>query len=220
MNASTSNVESVAVLALTNLTLAANLTTVTFPNGTTLSGTLTRVDNGVGIPGKQVILEHKPAGASGFTKVDDPAVVNPVTTGADGSFSLVGVQPTKNTEYRVKFAEDHASRLNASISDSETVEVKVGLTLKVSRATVTLGKKVTISGAVSPAHTGSVQLTIKRGKTVVVNFNQKSVPLNNSSLYKTTFKPTRTDSYTVIVSFAGDDDDLGNTATKKFKVTG
>ena len=123
----------------------------------------------------------------------------------------------KKTEYRVTFAGDHASRLNASTSDSKTVEEKVGVTLKVSSTTVKLGRKVTISGAVSPAHTGSVQLTIKRGKKVLVN--QKSVPLNSSSLYKTPFKPTGTGSYTVIVSFAGDDDHLGNTATKKFKVT-
>ena len=80
-----------------------------------------------------VILEHKPDGESAFTQVASSDPTDP-----NGNFSFDNVLPTKNTEYRATFAGDHASRLNASTSDSETAEVKVGLTLKVSRTTVKL----------------------------------------------------------------------------------
>jgi hypothetical protein len=67
-----------------------------------------------------------------------------------------------------------------------------------------------------------VQLTIKRGKTVLVD--QRSVSLRVSlknSRYRFVYnKPPSTGRYTVIVSFLPNDGDhLGNTATKKFRVT-
>jgi hypothetical protein len=194
----------------TSLTLAASPKTLTFGQTTTLSGQLTKTVGGAGVSGEQVILEHRPAGETDFTQVG-----NASTTDANGNFSFAKVQRNGNTEYRARFAGDPAAKLNASASNTELVEVKVGLTLKVSRTTVKLGKKAIIFGAVSPAHTGSVQLTIKRGTAVVLT---KSVPLDSSSLYKLGYKPKRTGSYSVTANFAADNDHLGNRATAAFKV--
>jgi hypothetical protein len=96
------------------------------------------------------------------------------------------------------------------------VEVKVGIPVQASRATVKLGKKVTIAGAVSPVHTGSMVLTIRRRATVVLPAT--SVPLNGS-LYSFLYKPKRPGSYSVTVEYVpSDGDHLGNTATAYFKV--
>ncbi len=197
----------------TSLSLVANPNTLIFGQRTTLSGKLTRTVGGEGVSGKQVILEHKPAGATSFTQVGSG-----VSTDTSGNFSFTNVRPSKNTEYRARFAGDQASRLNASTSSVQLVRVKIKLTVTVTPTTMKLGEKPVIAGVVSPAHTGSVKLTIKRGKTVLVN--RRSVSLSNSRYRFVYNKPPSTGSYTVTVSFVPTDGDhLGNTATKGFKVT-
>jgi hypothetical protein len=197
----------------TSLTLTANPKSLVFGESTTLSGRLTKTASVEGISGKEVILEHKPAGAGEFAPLGNPA-----TTNADGDFSFTNVRPSKNTEYRARFAGDQASKLNASTSNVQLVKVKIKLTVTVTPTTVKLGEKPVISGVVRPVHTGSVKVTIKRGTTTLVN--RKSVPLINSRYRYVYNKPPSTGTYTVIVSFVPTDGDhLGNTVTKRFKVT-
>ncbi|MDQ4126931.1 MAG: S8 family serine peptidase, partial [Actinomycetota bacterium] len=75
----------------TELTLVASPLTVNHGGGALLSGRLT--SSGVPLSGRQVILEQRPVGASGFTQVPDGVR----TTDVDGNFSLAGVTPSLNT---------------------------------------------------------------------------------------------------------------------------
>ena len=102
----------------TNLALSANPSSVSSGETTTLSGMLTTAADGEGLSEEQVILNHKPAGASEFTQLGDP-----VTTDPNGTFSVDNVQPTGSTEYMAQFAGDQGASLNASVSDVEMVTV-------------------------------------------------------------------------------------------------
>jgi len=79
-----------------SLTLTANPKSLVFGETTTLSGRLTKTADGAGISGKEVTLEHKPAGATEFTPVrrSDQTVISGQTD-TSGNFSFTGVKPNK-----------------------------------------------------------------------------------------------------------------------------
>lgn len=193
----------------TSISLGTSPAVIDFGKTTTVSGKLTK--NGTPVAGESVKLEQKPAGAANFGPM--PTAQATAKTNAQGSFSFAGVKPLKKTEYRVSFAGDAGLRSTASVTN---VRVKALVSLNAATQGLKLGKSRTISGAVAPAHTGTVKLTIKRnGKQVL----SKSLPLK-SSRYSYSYKPRAAGSYSVVASFAGDADHLGGgSPVKIFKVT-
>jgi thermitase len=187
---------------------------------TFLSGRLT--SSGAPLSGRQVVLEQRPVGASAFSLVPN----GERTTDADGNFSLAGVTPTTNTDYRARFAGEEASGLPPATSIDRRVNVTLAtqspaaqaqalVSLSTAKTNLKLGKSRAISGSVNPAHTGSVKLTIKRnGKQITT----KTLTLR-SSKYSFTYKPTRTGTYSFSARFGGDADHLANTSVaRSFKV--
>ncbi|QIN81023.1 hypothetical protein GBA65_21500 (plasmid) [Rubrobacter marinus] len=174
----------------------------------TLSGKLMRGQDAV--VGRQVILEHKPAGAAAFSEVKR------ADTAAGGAYSFADIVPQKNTEYRVRFAGDPRVGYEASQSPVKAVGVKAAVSNTTATTALKLGQSRPVTGAVTPNTTGSVKVTIKRGTTTVVN--AKVVPLSGSK-YNFSYKPTAVGTYTVSVAFPGNANYAANTSPiKTFKV--
>ena len=195
----------------TQLSLAANPAIFTFGDtgSVTLSGNLTSGGNGLAAT-QTVILEKRPAGATNWGQVATQ------TTGNGGGFSFAVAKSSvdRNTDFRVRFAG--AEGYKASESQVQSVKVKVGVTLNLSTTNLRLGREVTLSGAVSPAHSGSVTLTITRSTGQVVT---QTATLRNST-YSFKYKPPARGDYTVVARFAGDADHAaGESAPRTFRVT-
>ena len=75
----------------------------------------TRGDN---LPGEEVILEQLSAGSDGAFRE-----LATLTTNPGGTFRLSGVEPSKSTDYRARFAGDAPDGLQASKA-STLVKVK------------------------------------------------------------------------------------------------
>lgn len=187
----------------TTTTLSASPLTITYGQGTTLSGKFLAA-NGDTYAGQKVTIQQKPAGASSFT------TRNTLSTNPDGSFTLA-LKPSKNTYYRAVFSGHPALGLGSSSSTAPQVKVKVSVTEHLSASSITLGKSLTISGAVSPSQSGSVKLTIKRNGSLLTT---KSVTLS-SSRYTYTYKPPKTGTYSVVASYAGSTTNLGNSSPSR-----
>mgnify|MGYP000206242543 CR=1 FL=1 len=189
------------------------------PGGaTTLSGRLATASGPVA--DRPVVLEQKPAGAASFTAVPG----GELRTDADGNFSLANVKPAKTTDYRAVFAGAPSSGLVGSTSVVKQVVVQAApapakaastVALNAGAPTVKLGKSRVISGAVAPAHTGKVKLTIRKPGADVV----RNLPLKGSR-YSFSYKPPVAGVYAVQVNFAGDGDHLASASpVRRFKVT-
>lgn len=102
--------EGIRILAplKTDLTLNANPETLQPGRSTRLSGKLA-TSRGNALPGEEVILEQRPAGTDGAFRE-----LATLTTKPDGTFRLSGVEPSKDTVYRARFAGDPADGLQTS----------------------------------------------------------------------------------------------------------
>lgn len=130
------------------VTLAAAPTTVSFGTATTLKGQVTGTDNA----GVKVDLQ---ADAFPFDDMKNAGVT--ATSDASGNFTF-SVKPELLTRYQV------SAKAKPQVS-SPLVEVKVRsvVTLAVNDATAKRGQRITFSGTVTPAHTGTVRLQRKIG---------------------------------------------------------
>jgi hypothetical protein len=187
----------------TALAFSASPPAITHGGATAFSGRLTA--GGEAVAGERVQIEHRPAGASGFSRIGS------VTTASDGSFGVSGVKPERNTDYRARFAGSETSRLTASTSGSQMVNVRVRVSLGVSSSDLKLGRSRVVSGTVSPAHGGSVRLVVKRNGSII---ERKSATLNDSR-YRFGYKPTRPGRYTFYAIFPKDADHLGNRSVER-----
>lgn len=178
---------------------------VTFRDSATLSGKLSSGENA--LAGKRVNLLRKAAGDSAFSQAGSQL------TKEDGGYSFT-LKPQKNAVYRVQFAGEQ--ELKGSTSAAKRVNVKALVINNTATKNLTLGQNRVIAGAVSPAHTGTVKVTIKRGASVVAT---KNVKLSDTSRYRLVYKPATVGRYSVSVSVAKDADHLGNTSpVKVFRV--
>jgi hypothetical protein len=205
------------VSASTTITLAADLKTTTYGGQpATLSGRLVSgpgvfFDEG-GLSGGQVVLEQRPAGTAHFSPVPEGTL----TTEADGTFSLPGVRPSENTEYRARYTGFPGDAVRPSASDVEQVGVKPLVSISTSVSKIRLGKRLSVWGTVLPVKTGTVELNIRRNGTPL---RPQRVSLNDSS-YRLAYKPTAVGTYEVSATYAGDERHLANTSsTWSFKVT-
>ena len=190
----------------TNLTAQSSASTVAYGKKVTISGTL-KDEFGTNLTSRPVTLFAAPAGTSDFVRV-----LNLVTS-ADGGFAA-DVSPKANTVYGVSFAgdDDHRSAGSPEIP----VQVRMQLSLDLSKPSVNAGQRVSISGRATPAHNGTVELAIKRnGKTVAT----RELALSTTSPYRTTFRPRGAGTYTINATIAGDADHAGDTISRKLKVS-
>ena len=129
-------------------TLAAAPALVTAGKATVLSGQVTGADNA----GVRVDLQ-----ADAFPFDDMKNAGQTATTDASGNFTI-SVQPQLLTRYQV------SAKAKPQVS-SPIVEVKVRplVTLAVNDATAKRGQRITFSGTVTPAHTGTVKLQRRIG---------------------------------------------------------
>ena len=186
---------------------ASGATTV-FGEPTSVTGTLTK--GGTPLANKPITLEQRPTGQTGFTPVGSP-----VNTNANGRFTFADLRPQKNTDYRVRFAGEPGAGLRPSEAIVQ-VRVRAAVTLTAAATDLKLGQSRPLSGTVSPAHSGTVELVVKRNGTLVLT---KALPLDAASSYRFSYKPTSTGNYTAQVTFAGDADHLnGSSPIRSFKV--
>ena len=194
-------------IKLSELSLNASPSTLNYAAATTLSGRLTSF--GAPLAGKTVTLEQRPVEAAAYSAVAT------LTTDANGNYSKSGLVPAKNTDYRVRFAGEEATGGPRPSEAVRRVGVKVIVLQSTPTTTLKLGQGRTVYGQVSPAHAGSVVLTIRRNGAVIV---KRSLTLS-SSRYSLVYKPSSTGTYSFSVSYAGDTDHLGNTSpTRSFSV--
>jgi hypothetical protein len=181
------------------------------PGSVTLSGKLTSGVNGVGA--QRVVLEKQPYGATSWAQVGTP------TTATDGSFSFAVAKSTvtRNTDFRVRFAGSGGYKPSESATQRVLVQARV--TLNASATSLRLGREITFSGTVSPAHPGQrVTVTVRNATgTVVATLNPT---LTSNSSYSVRYKPAvRGNNYSVVASFSDADHALGQSAPRSFNVT-
>ena len=130
-----------------------------------------------------------------------------VLTNAGGKFSLAGVKPHNNTQYRARFiqgAQDFTS-------DAVPVNVKVKIPITLSKNRIKQGNGTKISGSVLPGQAvGKIQLTLQGNHKRVM----KTVDLEDSKFaYK--FTPAKVDKYNVTAHFKPNESNLGNSSVTR-----
>nr|MBA2692924.1 hypothetical protein [Rubrobacter sp.] len=190
------------VIPATSLTASASPSVVKHGDATKVSGRL--VSGGAGVGGRTVILDARPSGAPNFVETKQ------TRTGSDGRYDFTGLRPKKHTFYRARFAGD--AGLKPSVSEAARAQVRAVVSTRLSASRVKVGRAVVVTGAVAPAHSGSVVVTIRGNGRVVAerraSLAATSVAPLSESRYRTSFVPRRAGNYTVVVRFAGDADHL------------
>jgi manganese oxidase len=210
LGGSTSPASRVEVTAV-SLSLSPSAPEIVFGQSVALSGNLAFEGNP--LSGRRVILEMRPNGAAGYTRVPGQPTSGLLTNTA-GNFRLTGVKPSKNTDYRATFAG--GSGVPAARSEPSRVGVKAALSINTSLSSFRLGRPVTISGDIKPARGGAVTLIVNRAGSQVLS---EELTLANSR-YSFRYTPAQAGTYTVRAVFAGDADHLGNSSPEKsFRVT-
>ena len=198
------NAASALGVRTTNLTLATSSKTMKFGQRIKLSGKL--VSEGKPLEDRTVVLQQRPVGASGFSKLGQ------ATTAANGTYALSGVKPSKNTYYRAVFSGNRSDGLSPSRSITGRVFVKAVVSLYTPSTNLKLGRARTVSGSVLPKHGGSVTVTIKRNGGIIA---RKKVALNSNSRYSLRYKPGRPGTYAFIATYPKHKDHLGNRSRQK-----
>ncbi|MBI4728333.1 MAG: S8 family serine peptidase [Acidobacteria bacterium] len=180
----------------TCLTLAAPATVV-YGRAATLSGKLSTAD-AVGLAGRVLTIRQRPYGAAAFSSLGT------VVTGSGGTWS-VAVKPAKRTVYRVTFAG--ASSVLSGASPARTVQVRTTVSLSVADTTLRLGRSVSFSGRVGPAHAGKyVRLERWTGSSWA---QVKSAKTGSSGGFSGTWKPPARGTYRLRIRFPAPDADHG-----------
>jgi len=194
---------------LSTLSLAASPATLVHGQSATLSGRLL-ISTGQPIAAERIEIEARPAGSGEFDRLGR------VDTNPDGTFSLAGVKPQRNTEYRAVFEGD-GSDIRESASPVVRVLVRARVSLNAAPASLKRGGTIIFSGVVAPGHAGKlVRLTIRRGGRVVAN---RSAKLNSASRYRLAYKPPVPGAYQVTATLPNQTNNLGAASpTRRFRV--
>lgn len=193
----------------TDLDLKATPDTILLGKATELKGKLIH-RNGDSVSGKRILLEQKVAGTSVWVPVPKMPDVG-VLTSASGEFSLAGVKPHNNTQYRARFiqgAQDYTS-------DAVPVDVKVKVPLTLSKNRINKGNGVRVSGSVLPGQAdGKIKLILQGNHKRIV----KNIALNDSK-FSHRFSPRKVGQYNVTAHFMPNESNLGNkSVTRTFRV--
>ncbi|MFU8854683.1 S8 family serine peptidase [Micromonospora sp. SL1-18] len=198
-----------ASLIGTAATVSSNATSRTYGSAVTVTGKLTRKDTGAGLVGVPVQLWAKYKGASSY------AQLTTVTSGTSGALAYTH-KPSKIVSYQ--WIYQGSPTYAGSVSSLRTVNVATLVTATLSKTSFRLGRTVTLSGKVSPSHSGKT-VYLQR----LVNGKWKNITskkLSSSSSYSFTIKPTKRGTYSYRVYKAADTDHIAGASPKRtFKVT-
>jgi hypothetical protein len=184
----------------TTLTLVASPTSVLHGGTVQLSGRLQQANTTDGIAGETLTLERRPTGTTRWTTLAT------LTAASDGTLDPPQtVTPHANTAYRLRHAA--TPFYAASTSPTRTVLVGVRLAARRNRTSMALGRTATISGQLTPAHTGQrIRLQHKQGRTWRT-VQAKTLPATGR--YSFTLRPRATGTSWWRVYKAGDTDHIG-----------
>jgi hypothetical protein len=136
--------------AATTLSISASPSRLTYGADLTITAHLTSA--GVPIPAATVVVERRRQGTTAY------GVIATLVTDASGGVQLVG-QPAFNADYIVRYDGDAV--FAASQAGPSRVDVAPRLTAKLSKLAARVGSQVTLSGSLSPPHSGGT-LRIER----------------------------------------------------------
>ncbi len=156
----------------TTLTASASPTTVVYGKLTIIKGRLSRA-------GAPVVLYRQKAGETTFTRIAGK------TSSATGAFTFRRT-PVAATTYRLEYAGDEHWLPAAT---EVTVRVRPKITLRATPQEFFLGRRTVLRGVVAPAHPGAT-VVVQRpvGGTWT---DWRTLTLDDSSAFSTSFKPKR-----------------------------
>ncbi|MDP9444929.1 MAG: S8 family serine peptidase [Actinomycetota bacterium] len=196
----------VSSLEGSSLTISTSPTTIAYGGTATLAGRLSVA--GEALPDQPVTLQSRPVDASAWSVVPGGTV----TTGADGTYRLAGVAPSRNTDYRARYTGDDAlTGYGPATSAAVRVNVRVRVSLRMSTTDLALGGARVIRGSVAPGHGGTVRVVISRDGEVVA---RRDAQLDDSR-FRMAYTPRATGRYTVYVIRFADADHLGGRSAAK-----
>ena len=168
-----------------------------------LYGTLAFGD-GAPAAGEKVAIYAKPGGTANWVKLGT------ATVGDDGDFGYY-VGPAGTTSYKAVWSV----KKDVDVT-SATATVTLGSTTSanVSAGTISRGRSVTISGSVSPNHSGGrVTIQYKRGTGAWRTLSSRT--LSSGSTYSYGWRPSARGTYYVKSVFAGDASHTGSTSSTR-----
>jgi hypothetical protein len=173
------SVAGTAILHATSLTLTTEHNSIVTGKHTTIEGTLSSTDESAVLGGRTVTLQKRPAGSSGSW-----TTFTTVSTSSTGGFST-SVSPSANTEYRAVYAGNpDLSGVSSTLRVGVTPKVKI----YVPKKRVKLGKKLVVSGTITPFAIGEgVQLEQRMSGGVWTDVTSSTVAADGSFVlrYKT-----------------------------------
>jgi hypothetical protein len=189
----------------TNLTIKSSATAVTFGGTVNLSGATKNIAAGTAIE-----IEQSPYPYAGFKPTGKTGVVDPL-----GNWSIAGVAPQANTQYRAV-----AKTSPATQSAAVFVHARLRVSFKVSDATPKKGSMVRFSGTVAPAHDGKPVLIQRRTSTGYRTVARTTAVDNGTatSRYSKKLRIRSNGVYRVVAQSGGQDFDNGTSRTRTLKV--
>lgn len=151
-NGATHELDLEAARSATVCELTAATATVTAGSSVTLTGSV-RDSAAVLLGDRPVVLWSRPYGAPAYTKASLS------TTSAQGH-ATIGVTPLRHTTYQLSHDQD--ATWGRCLSASVRVEVRSKVTLAISDTTVRKGRRLVVTGAVTPARSG-LKVSLWRG---------------------------------------------------------
>lgn len=198
-----------ATLAGVNVAVGSSTTALTYGGSVTVTGRLTRADNGAAIAATPVQLYARRKGSTTWSLIATP------TTTSTGYLSYVH-KPAWSLDYMWMYRG--SSTFVGTTSAYRLVGVRTAVSANLSKTSFALGGSVALSGSVAPSHAGQT-VYLQR----YVSGAWKSVAsktLSSTSTYSFTIKPSTRGSYYYRVYKPADADHLSNvSATKLFKVS-
>jgi hypothetical protein len=188
--------------ATPSVTIAASTTSVSYGGTLIVSGTSKNI-----AAGTKVDLQQSPYPYSGFKSSGKTAVVDPA-----GNWSITGVTPTANTQYRARIAKTNSSGV--------LVHVRLRVAFNVSDSTPKKGARVRFSGTVAPERDGKPVLIQKKTSSGFRTVKRTTLLDNGTanSKYSVKLRVRSKGTYRVVVQSGGQDLDNGVSRSRTLRV--
>jgi hypothetical protein len=175
---------------------------VAFGGTTTLSGATTNV-----AAGTKVDLQQNTYPYSGFKPTGKSAVVDP-----SGNWSIPGVTPPENTQYRVRVAKTDSAPV--------AVHVRLRVAFNVGDSTPKKGQRVRFSGTVAPDRDGKPVLIQKKTRSGYKTVARTTLLDNGTanSKYSKRLRIRSTGTYRIVAESGAQDFDNGVSRSRTLRV--
>ena len=165
---------------------------------TTVRGTITQSGSGLTLPDVPVVVEHRPKGASAWSKLAT------VTASATGEV-VRSHKPPRTTQYRLRYRG--GGNVLGTFSTVQTVAVRPLVASILSSSSVRSGDRALLRGRVSPSHRGQ-KVVLRRQRPDGSWRNVTATTLNAKSRYRFRLPTGRAGSVTYRVRKPADSDHL------------